>query len=152
MRDSNRSFNGRIKQNNTDTISYSHKIMKSRIIASLVAVVASVIPVEINAEELINPGILVRRTASANSSPMAKDWHRRCMSEAGALAGSLQPKQAKAVINIFNNLCNCNSNAAGKVWEDYGKNDLATATAMLPRIDSILDSCTAKYVTPYYKE
>ena len=126
--------------------------MKSRIIASSIAIFASVIPVEINAEELINPGILVRRTASSNSFPMAKDWHKDCMSGAGALAGSLQPKQAKAAINIFKNLCNCNSNAAGKVWEDYGKNDLAATTAMLPKIDSIVDSCTAKYVTPYYKK
>jgi hypothetical protein len=100
------------------------------------------------ASELIDPGILINRTAAAQSFGMARDLYKECIARTG-IAGGLPPKQAKAMMNIFTNLCTCNANAAGRVWEDYGKNDLAASMAMLKRIEPVTESCKLKYVTPY---
>ena len=119
--------------------------MRKVLLAALA--IALVAPSPASAEDIINPGVLVKVSPSTRAFQPAYDSIAQCKAST-MVPGGLTIKQRKAFINVRSNVCNCVANQMGELWESYGRDDLSTGGALM-RGEATAQPCIDKYLTPY---
>jgi hypothetical protein len=113
---------------------------------------ANLMLTQVRAESYANPGRMIKLSSSAKQFSTAVSAFKDCKLRFDFMAGNLNSRDAKAVLNIGSNMCACMANGMENVWEEYSRRDIVAGRAILRIADKLSDDCQQKYVTPFIEK